>query len=409
MLAFILCAALMTLAALGFVLLPLLRPSRDGDQRAQRLHVLEAAREAGVVDADEYALKRSAIEAMPASATAPKRAAMPVAAILIAFLVPATALVLYRLVGTPRAIDASAASAAAQAEHSGAMNMQQAMAALEARLKEHPDDVQGWALLGRAHAATGEMEKAADALRHAHELAPADHAITVEYAQAMALAAPDHRISGQARSLLDGVIAKEPANQRALWLLGISEFQDKHYDAAIARWNALLPLLPADSDIAAAVKRQIAEAQAQRDGKLPPAPESPVAPTATSAGTSGDRAVADAPARLTVRVALDPKLEGTLDPQATLFVFARAASGPPMPLAIERHKAGELPLTVTLDDRTAMMPDMKLSDFPQVVVGARISRSGNASPQSGDLQAISAPLDVQRKQPVELLIDQRVP
>jgi cytochrome c-type biogenesis protein CcmH len=93
----------------------------------------------------------------------------------------------------------------------------------------------------------------------------------------------------------------------------------------------------------------------------------------------------------------------------TLFVFARAVSGPPMPLAIQRLKASQLPATVTLDDSMSMMPAMKLSKFPQVVVGARVSKSGNAMPQSGDLQTLSSPLDSHRNEPVALTIDQIVP
>ncbi len=122
----------------------------------------------------------------------------------------------------------------------------------------------------------------------------------------------------------------------------------------------------------------------------------------------GNAASAAAP-HLTVNVALDPKLKDKLDPDATLFVYARAASGPPMPLAIQRIKASQLPLTVTLDDSMGMLPTMKLSMFPQVVVGARISKSGNAMAQSGDLQHLSAPLDVHRTEPVDLTIDQTVP
>jgi cytochrome c-type biogenesis protein CcmH len=119
-------------------------------------------------------------------------------------------------------------------------------------------------------------------------------------------------------------------------------------------------------------------------------------------------ATANAP-RLTVQVALDPKLVDRLDPAATLFVFARAASGPPMPLAIQRLKASQLPLTVTLDEGNGMLPNLRLSMFPQVVIGARVSKSGNAMPQSGDLQALSPPTDVQRKEPIALVIDQVVP
>jgi cytochrome c-type biogenesis protein CcmH len=261
------------------------------------------------------------------------------------------------------------------------------------------------------------VDESLDAYRHAHELAKDNTAITVEYAQALALSAPDHRIAGEARDLLDAVIKADPTNQRALWLLGISDFQDKQYDAAIARWNALLPLLAEGSEVAQSVKKQIAEAEAHRDGKaLPEKPvtsaDASIAPNAarpaTDANAAAPSASTDAP-KLTVKVALDPKLAGHLDPDSTLFVFARAASGPPMPLAIQRLKASQLPLTVTLDDSMAMMPTMKLSLFPQVVVGARVSKSGNAMAQSGDLQTLSAPIDVHRSEPIALTIDQIAP
>ena len=95
-----------------------------------------------------------------------------------------------------------------------------------------------------------------------------------------------------------------------------------------------------------------------------------------------------------VRVDVAPELKGRIQPGDTLFVFARMPEGPRMPLAIQRRQADSLPITVTLDDSMGMLPTMKLSSSPQVVVGARISRSGNATPQSGDFQGLSAPLAV---------------
>src|SRR5690349_6071866 len=133
--------------------------------------------------------------------------------------------------------------------------------------------------------------------------------------------------------------------------------------------------------------------------------------SATNPAGNADSGVAPTSAapRLTVNVTLDPKLKDKLDANATLFVFARAASGPPMPLAIQRLKAGQLPVTVTLDDSMSMMPAMRLSKFAQVVVGARVSKSGNAMPQSGDLQTLSSPIASSRGEPIALEIDQVVP
>jgi cytochrome c-type biogenesis protein CcmH len=414
---FVVCVALMIAAALAFVLVPLLRHrSHAADPSARRLRALDQALAAGVIDADEHARKREALlaSAGDAAPVRPSRSAF-IAVLLVALLMPASALLLYRLVGTPQALDPANVAAATAGEHG--LDMQQAIDALAARLAQQPDDVEGWALLARAYQATGRAQESLDAYRHAHELAKDNPAVTVEYAQALAVVSPDHRIAGESRDLLEGVLKKDASNQRALWLLGISDYQASHYDAAIARWNTLLPLLEANSDVAASVKQQIAEAEAMRDGKEPPAPSKPAgqeggqgiaasaAPTKDSVASG---AAVDAP-RLTVQVSLDPKLADKLDADATLFVFARAASGPPMPLAIQRLKASQLPLTVTLDESMGMLPNMKLSMFPQVVIGARVSKSGNAMPQSGDLQILSAPLDVHHREPIALTIDQVVP
>ncbi len=418
MMIFMLLATLMVAIALAFVIAPLMRHARSApasDAGTRRVRALDAALAAGVIDADEYAAKRtSRSHAKIAPDTHPSRAGFT-AMLLAAVLLPASALLLYRLVGAPQALDPANLAAPSETPHADrGPEMEQAIATLAQRLKDHPEDVEGWALLARAQQAMNRVAEALDAYRHAHELAKDNPAITVEYAQALALSAPGHRIDGEARDLLDEVVKADPNNQRALWLLGISDFQAKQYDAAIARWNTLLPLLAKDSEVATSVRKQIAEAEALRDGKTPPSAEMAAAnPDASGdaapTGTATDAtSTAHAP-KLTVQVALDPKLKDKLDPAATLFVFARAASGPPMPLAIQRLKASQLPLTVTLDDSMAMMPTMKLSLFPQVVVGARVSKSGNAMAQSGDLQVLSAPIDVHRSEPIELKIDQIAP
>jgi cytochrome c-type biogenesis protein CcmH len=115
------------------------------------------------------------------------------------------------------------------------------------------------------------------------------------------------------------------------------------------------------------------------------APAAPAAPTTPTTALPG--------AGLRVAVSLDPALAARVQPGDTLFVFARAAEGPRMPLAIVRQPAGTAAVEVTLDDSSAMAPQFKLSGFPRVVVGARISRSGNATPQPGDLEGLSDPMD----------------
>ena len=412
---FLALAALMIAAALGFVLVPLLTHARSSspvDDVERRLRALDAALESGVIDAQEYATKRAALETAPTpqpSAASARRSRAPPAALL------GVALLLYRLVGTPEALDV--ANVAAPAPEHTAADMDQAIAGLAAKLKQNPDDAQGWALLGRAYQATNRSDDSREAFRQAHEHAPEDADIAVEYAQALALAAPDHLLQGESRELLEAVLKKDAKNQRALWLVGISDYQAGNYVSAIATWKILLPLLTPDSDVARSVRSEIAEAEARRDGRAPPEPgatpntDAPATDAGSSASTAG--AAQSAPSgtapHLTVSVTLDPKLKDKLDANATLFVFARAASGPPMPLAIQRLKAGQLPVTVTLDDSMSMMPAMKLSKFPEVVVGARVSKSGNAMPQSGDLQTLSSPVASSRTEPMALTIDQVVP
>lgn len=418
MTAFVLLALAMLAIALAFPLLPLLRNRQPaapaGGQDPRRLKALADALAAGVIDADEYAAKLAALPAPTAAdgAAAPRRQAV-VVALVVAMLLPAGAVILYRINGDPRALDATQLAASAStaqdgnAEGAQSVDMDQAIAGLVAKLEANPDNANGWALLGRAYQATGKFAESRDALKHAFDLEPGNHDLTVEYAQALALAGEGRRIAGESRRLIESVLKEDPDHQRALWLLGISDYQAGDYNAAITAWNRLLPALPAGSDIAASVRAQIAEAQSL-GGTVALTSAAPAAP-ATAAGPAAPATDAAAGPRLTVNVSLDPALRDRLDPAATLFVFARAENGPPMPLAIQRLAASALPATVTLDDSMGMLPSMKLSMFPKLVIGARISRSGNAQAQPGDLQALAPGVDVNRKEPLDLRIDTVVP
>ena len=345
MAAFLALAALMLAAALAFVLLPLLR----GAAQAR------------------------------------------FATLGVAVLLPIAAVLLYLYAGNPKAFDPVALQA--PADHG--QDMDQAIAGLAAKLQQNPNDAQGWGLLGRAYEAMERFTDARDALAHAHALAPDDADVTVAYAEALALSTESRRVDGEPRALIEGVLKKTPDNQRGLWLLGIGDYQQGKYAAAIDTWKHLIDVLPKDSDIVPSVQEQIARAEAARDGRETENP--------------GEAAPADTGPHLQVEVAIDAKLADKLAPDDVLFVYAKAAQGPPMPLAIQRMPASKLPATVTLTDGMGMLPNMKLSQFPQVVVGARVSKSGDAIARSGDLQTISAPLAVSTAAPIRLTIDQVVP
>ena len=407
---FVILAAAMLALALAFPLLPLLRqrqnaPAGTGGGDPKRLKALDDALAAGVIDDDEYRSKRAAMSstASPVSANKGRRLSMA-AALAVAIVLPIGAIILYQLKGEAAALDPSRsmATSAPTAEEHG-VDMDQAVAGLVAKLKENPANADGWALLGRAYQSMGKFTESRDALKHAFDLMPDNHDLTVEYAQALALTNDGRRIAGESRQLIEGVLKADPDHQRALWLIGISDYQAADYNAAITAWNRLLPALPPGSDIAESVRNQIADAQ-----KLGGTVAIADTPALTTAPQTPMLTNHDGP-KLTVSVSLDAKLKDKLSSGATLFIFARAENGPPMPLAIHRGPANELPLTVVLDDSMGMLPTMKLSMFPKVVIGARVSSSGNAMAQPGDLQVLSAAIDVNRKEPVELVIDSVVP
>lgn len=415
-------AGVMLLAALAFLLFPLLRRrGHDDSLRSKRL-ALEQARRAGVLSEEEVSRKLAVLASSELSAPAPSR----VLPAVLALLIPLAAIGLYRQIGEPRALDpvwqgaVAAATGATNSADDGAAaqgpDMEKAVAGLAERLRLEPNDLEGWTLLGRAYKSMERFDPAREALANAYRLAPENPDVLVEYAEALVLASDSRRFQGESRTLLERAVALQPENQRGLWLLGIAAYQDQDYREATAIWEKLLAAIPADADARASLIERIADAR-QRAGLepavasrnvLPPgaaetATTQPESSPQTSAGDAGTTP------QLTVIVDLAPELKSKVGASDVLFVFARAAVGPRMPLAIQRLPAASLPVTVTLDDSTSMMPSMKLSTMPQVVVGARISKSGQAAPQSGDFETLSAPIANTHREPLHLIIDKVVP
>lgn len=303
-----------------------------------------------------------------------------VLALGIAFALPLAAGGLYLLVGTPVTLDGVGAA-------QPAMDVDQAVAALRDHLKQQPNDLQGWLLLAQTEAALHQNTQARDGYDQALRIDPHNATAMVGWAEADSMVRADHRIDGRALDLLKQAVQADPANQRGLWLLGISQFQHDQYADAAATWRRLQPLLEPGSTVAKAVTEQIAVAEARAGGK----------PDATPATAPGPR--------LNVHLELAPALRDKLKPGAALFVYARAEHGPPMPLAVARLDASQLPTTVTLTDAMAMAPQMALSSTDKVTIGARISASGQAIAQPGDLEGSAGVVAVDRKTPVRLVID----
>lgn len=303
------------------------------------------------------------------------------------------AFLLYRLVGTPAALDHAARSAP--------QTLDAAIAQLEARLQADPAQLEGWMLLGQAQTGAQQPARAADAYARAAALAPDNPDVLVEAAGARALAAPEHRFDAMGIAWLEHALQVQPEHQRARWYRGIAMRQAGDAAGAATMWMPLLAQV--DASAGAMLRQQIDAARA--DAGMAPLPAD-TAP-AVAAAPAAQAAAAGAHA-IQVRVSLDPGLaaRARLDGNATVFVIARAPGGPPMPIAAERHAASELPFTATLDDADGPMPTAKLSGVGEVELVARISRSGDATAQAGDLE--SAPLRVRLPAggPVELVIGQ---
>lgn len=314
-----------------------------------------------------------------------------VLALVLALVTPPVVLGAYLAVGTPQALQPMPVAG-------NQATLAEATRELQASLQRKPDDARGWALLAQAYSALGQQQQALDALDHLLKLKPDDPDALVAWVEATAETSPSHRIDDASRAKLQHALQIEPTHQRALWLLGISDFQRKDYAAAAKQWKTLLPLLDPGSKVAAAVQQELADAEARTGGTQDAALAAD--PTPVPSTTAAPAAVA-----LEVTVKLDPKLAAKVQPADTLFVFARAVDGPPMPLAVARLKASDLPATVTLTDAMAMTPAMTLSKFPKVSVAARISKSGSAMPQAGDLESTAVQVATDSHAPVALTID----
>lgn len=277
---------------------------------------------------------------------------------------------LYLAIGTPEALrNPSAAAPEPQ-------SLEQAIEQLSAELERNPQQPEGWALLARSYAALGKPVAARDAYVRALELAPDEPDLLVDAAEARALADPQRRFDAQARAWLQRARQIRPDHARAGWFIGVAQRQAGQAAEAASTWEALLPGV--DAATARSLRAQIDAARA--DAGLPPLQGAP------AAATPG--------ADLTVRVALDPDFaaRARLDGNATVFVIARIPDGPPMPVAVERHRLQDLPLEVVLDDGDSPMPTQKLSALEEVEVLVRVSSGGTADRSDNDLE--SAPLRV---------------
>ena len=336
-------AAALTASALLFLLPPLLRHRIAGpDARAtanaaiyrEQLEELAAELQRGAVSKEEFGrasreIERRIVAEHASGAPQPAHHRAPVAAaVAVGLLLPLAAALGYWQLGEPRALDAEAM------RQTDPQQLQALAERLAMQLQKSPEDAEGWVLLGRALSSLGRHERSAQAFARAVQIAPENRELLVEFIKSLALA-------------------------------GRVEYEQRDYAAAIGYWERILPFAPPESEFARTVAESIAEAK-------------------SLAG--------NASASLQGVVSLDTAMRAKVSPGDTVFVVARPVSGSRMPLAVARTTVDKLPYSFKLDDSMAMAPNAKLSGHAKVVVAARISKSGNATPQKGDIEGASAPV-----------------
>jgi cytochrome c-type biogenesis protein CcmH len=432
---FLLLASLMLIAALAFVLVPLLR-SRNTDRqllrktltdnasnvaifRAQKAEIEEDFAGALItVDERDHALQElsmrvasevkgdaASIDVAPATSNVISRGVW-VFATLAVIGIPLSAVLLYATLGSPQLIskgvapvDASAGKGANPVATNGAaaespeVSDKQILAMVDSlaeKMQQNPSDPKGWILLARSQNALGRYADAGKAYERAVALLPNDAQVLADYADVTAMI-QDGRFDGKPLTLIKQALQIDPNNMKALALAGTAEMRLGNKTQSLKHWQKLKTLVAKDSDDARELDSIIAEVNGASEGKpmLQPAPSAP-APTKSA---SAPAAATGSSKTTSGSVTISPELATRVAPGDTLFVFARAVNGPKMPLAIVRVPAPKAwPFAFSLDDSMAMAPGMNLSAFPEVTIEARISKSGNAQPQPGDLVGQSAPL-----------------
>lgn len=355
---------------------------------------------------------------------------------LIVLTLPIVAVYLYLEIGDTRGLlpQAQLASATQMQQHPGSLgeapaghdNFMSVLDNLIARLNSNPEDIEGWFMLARTYAIMNRYDEAASTYAKLNEMVPNDPQILSDYADVLAMT-NDGSLIGKPTELITEALKLDPEYPKALALAGTAEYEKKDFEQAAMYWERLLAVIPAESQLAQSVKESIADARnlAGKEAGTQPVQiagteaVSIVEEDSNSSGasamkshpsTDSSSASPAGPSSLSISgtVTISNAVSSNINPSDTLFIYARAETGPKMPLAILRLKAGDLPTEFTLTDEMAMTPAMKLSSFPNVVIEARISKSGQAVPSSGDLQGVSAPVKIGDNN-VAIVIDARIP
>lgn len=413
MASFVIGALLLVALTIVFLVWPFRRRPAHEDLSRQQLNAaiyrdqfadLERDRAAGTLSQADYDQARTELQrrlledsrneastATRTQATVPGRA-LPIA---LATFLPLAGVMLYLVLGNPVALNPPANAGSPHSQQLTQQDIEKMVAGFAAKLENEPENYQGWAMLARSYKAMSRFPDAARAYERTGPMLETSADLLVDYADTLAATSGFDK---KVMATIERALKLDPKQPQALWLRGTAAFEAKQYVKAVADWEYLLTLFPADSEESGAIRANIAEAR--QLGGLKAAPAAKVSPGVTAPTTQGA-----AKASIRGRVEIAGALAGKLPADAVLMVVARPNDGSRMPVAVVRASAASLPFEFTLDDSLAMSPDRKLSQFPELLVEARVSKTGQAVPQPGDLfgPAVAVKLGAQN---VPLKIDQ---
>jgi len=415
MITFWLIITCMLILALAFVFLPLLRHPHKGNSAArekiniaihkEHLQELQNGLNQGELSQKDFDLASHEVERALLSDitddgqdhTHKVYQRSTRTAVLIAIILPIFTIGIYLILGETDLIDTKLNTSQEQSElHS----IDEMVTRLNSRLQEQDGSSEDWLMLARSNLVLQRFDDAVHAYRRAHELVGDDPQLLSDFAEAMILA--NDAYTKESISLIKLALQKDPDTPKALWFAGNYTMQSGETVQALEYFERLLHLLPPGSGEANELKNNIEQIKQESDLDM-------ISTTIVSSDSDKNTVTGSTTTGIDVFVRLDPLLLEKISPDDTVFIFARATQGPRMPLAIVRTQASELPVKVTLDDSTAMSPATKLSKFNQVIIGARISKSGDAMPHSGDMQGLSTAVNLHENSGVKITINEILP
>lgn len=381
MTSFILSAVVLVAIALLFVVPALLRKNQPITDQYDDLNVsiakdrlteLKAQRDVGEITETVYQQMHDELESTLAidlsnqavSEDAEKPSVAPktkLTAILVGLFVPVLAVFVYAQIGDFNAATGVAVKSVeipAGEDGRPKMTIEEAIAKLEQRLKAEPENPDGWFMLAKTYMSTQQYQKSADAYEKVIALVGDEVQLLLGYADALAMS-EGGKLTGKAKPIVEKIMQLAPNSPTVLWMAGTAESQQGNFKQALTFWYKLNPMLDAEPEAQRQLSQLIQGAESQLGADL-------VAELKAAAPKSTAQQEAKSNAQIVVTVDLDPAFKDKVNPTDTLFIFAKALQGPPMPLAAVKLTADALPITVTLDDSMAMMPQMSLSKFENV-------------------------------------------